>query len=294
MRGVWSNKLLFWNFVMLFAIQSIGSASQLAALISDPPVFSGSEIVAATNIYRASVGASSLKESSVLNTAAAQKLEDMIRSQYFAHYSPGGVSPWHWFQANNYRYTYAGENLAIGYPDAATTVDAWVKSSTHRNNLINKQYREIGVAVARAQIQGDQGILVVQMFGAPAGSAVTLSSSDASPRIDVSQSDASESTPTPAPVAVSPAVVRTPAPTMIAQSEPRITSIERESTTSRFTRVLRSTYIAYTYIILMFSLAYLLFREFRKDLVLKTALHFFIFWLAATLPTLVIAAGKIM
>src|SRR3989344_3501585 len=164
-----NNKFLFYNLIALVFIKAVFSYSglQFANLIDSIAAFGKEDIIIQTNTLRQTLGLGGLRESVVLNIAAAQKLQDMIQNQYFAHTSPAGVSPWHWIEVNKYDYSRAGENLAIGFLTAKDTVDAWANSPSHRANLLNADYKEIGIAVAPAKIQNSQGYLVVQLFGTP-------------------------------------------------------------------------------------------------------------------------------
>ena len=122
-------------------------------------------IVELTNQAREDAGFSTLKHSAVLDAAAAKKAADMFRNNYFAHTSPQGIKPWHWFNEVEYNYTFAGENLAMNFVDAEGAVQAWLDSPSHRDNLLSKNYEDIGVAVAVGQIDGAETTLVVQLFG---------------------------------------------------------------------------------------------------------------------------------
>ncbi len=107
-----------------------------------------------------------LAENPALNQAAYMKALDMAQGGYFNHVSPSGVSPWHWFSKAGYNYRYAGENLAIGFLDSEEIQKAWTASPTHYANIVNDKYREIGIAVLKANFQGNPATIVVQMFGA--------------------------------------------------------------------------------------------------------------------------------
>ncbi len=107
-----------------------------------------------------------LAENDRLFKAAQEKSEDMINSGYFAHTSPGGITPWHWIDENEYDYIYAGENLAINFSDAESQHKAWMDSPDHRKNIINPNYKEIGVAIREGNINGKPAVITVQMFGA--------------------------------------------------------------------------------------------------------------------------------
>jgi len=289
MRGIWHSKLLFWNFVALFIIKgALLPSFQFADLLNNIPVFSAQEIITKTNAARISNGIKGLKESVVLDVAAAQKLDDMARNGYFAHFSPSGTSPWHWFQVNGYRYAYAGENLAIGFIDAQSTVDAWLQSSSHRRNVLSSSFQEIGVAVARVNIGNDNGIVVVQLFGTPTSiPGISFFQSDAKQNVEVilSQSDAGNEPSTPTPKL--PATELHPVQPPIAISTlPRTTSIQERSFGSVIVRILNSSFTTYAYMLVILSLGYLLFREFRKELVYKFALHLLLFALAVAIPLL--------
>lgn len=102
-----------------------------------------------------------------LNLAAYKKAQDMLEKQYFAHYSPEGIDPWYWFDQAGYRYQYAGENLAIHFFDSAEVHQAWMNSASHRDNILNPHYREMGIAVVQGEFDGRPTALVVQLFGTP-------------------------------------------------------------------------------------------------------------------------------
>jgi uncharacterized protein YkwD len=128
---------------------------------------STSVLVRMANEERASHGSSTLKVNPQLNQAALMKANDMVNNNYFAHWSPQGKSPWHWFSLAGYNYEYAGENLAIGFFDATEVHRAWIQSSSHRANILNPTYQEIGLAVVQKDFYGRSSFLVVQMFGTP-------------------------------------------------------------------------------------------------------------------------------
>jgi len=125
------------------------------------------DLIKLTNATRESLGFQPLKESPVLEEAAYLKAEDMIENDYFAHQSPTGISPWHWFREAGYNYQYAGENLAIGFFESEEVNKAWIDSLSHKRNLLNPNYSEIGIAVLKGDFQGKETSVVVQLFGTP-------------------------------------------------------------------------------------------------------------------------------
>ncbi len=120
-----------------------------------------------TNQEREGLGLSPLKENTKLDEVAYQKAKDMLDNGYFAHSSPTGINPWYWFKNVGYHYQAAGENLAIGFIDSNEVLDAWIKSPSHRANLLSPNFKEIGIAVLTGKFKGQETTLVVQSFGSP-------------------------------------------------------------------------------------------------------------------------------
>lgn len=125
-------------------------------------------VVTLTNEERNDEALEPLVRNPILDEAATLKAEDMAKNAYFAHYSPAGVSPWYWFNQVGYGFVHAGENLAVHFTDSGEVVEAWMESPTHRANIVNGNYREIGVGVARGHYEGYDTVFVVQLFGTPA------------------------------------------------------------------------------------------------------------------------------
>jgi hypothetical protein len=152
--------------VALFAISSISTlyikGSGMSATVL-PAV-----LVDLTNSARLSNNTQILARNTVLDQAAQLKAEDMARNGYFAHTSPTGVTPWHWFGKAGYVFSYAGENLAINFTESVDVEKAWLNSPTHRANILNAQFTEIGIATMDGIYQGYPTTYVVQMFGKPA------------------------------------------------------------------------------------------------------------------------------
>lgn len=146
-------------------------------------------VVDLTNEEREQLQAPDLRRNTTLDEAARLKAKHMAQNEYFSHYSPDGVSPWYWFNEAGYVYAHAGENLAIHFTDSSEVVEAWMKSPTHRANIVNQKYTEIGVGTAKGTFEGYDTVYVVQLFGAPAvppqpaqtSSEVTVSAEDETP-----------------------------------------------------------------------------------------------------------------
>ncbi len=124
-------------------------------------------IISLTNGTRESLSLSDLTPNDKLSISAQMKAEDMLENQYFAHTSPDGVSPWSWFGQVGYKYRYAGENLAVYFTEAEDVHAGWLASPTHRANIVDTRYAEIGIGVAQGTYKGYPAVFVVQHFGYP-------------------------------------------------------------------------------------------------------------------------------
>ncbi|MEK7581482.1 MAG: CAP domain-containing protein [Patescibacteria group bacterium] len=156
-------------YFSVFVLSSVGfyfikaNAPQILGAVT----FSADQIISLTNAKRAQNGLGAVTFNPLLAQAATQKASNMFSENYWAHNSPSGRTPWSFISAAGYKYVYAGENLARDFSDASSVVNAWMNSPSHRSNLLDKNFKEIGVAVADGNLTGNSGILVVQMFGTP-------------------------------------------------------------------------------------------------------------------------------
>lgn len=122
-------------------------------------------VTAYTNKERIKHGLNPLVYDKTLERAALAKAEDMISKNYFAHYHDG-VTPWDFIiSSGEDDWHFAGENLAKNYQDVAQLMNDWMNSELHRNNILNKNYEHIGVAVVTLVLENGETVKVtVQMF----------------------------------------------------------------------------------------------------------------------------------
>jgi len=125
------------------------------------------DLLTDTNNEREAQGLGDLTLNNQLSDAAFLKAKDMFKYDYWSHTSPSGVEPWKWFGDTGYNYSVAGENLAKNYPTADATVDAWMNSPSHRENILDAKYVDIGFAVVDGTLEGRATTLVVAFYGAP-------------------------------------------------------------------------------------------------------------------------------
>jgi len=160
-------KLIEECFVEMVAIAVMFFIFAMPILASE---ITPAKVINLVNIAREKEGLMPLGQNETLAKIANDKLNDMIENHYFAHTSPVGRTPWHWFEKEKYDYQFAGENLAINYTSAEEQQKAWMKSPTHRKNILNPDYKEIGVAFGAGEIDGEMALITVQEFGTRIGS----------------------------------------------------------------------------------------------------------------------------
>lgn len=122
-------------------------------------------VIDLVNQDRLESGLIAVVENSQLNLAAKSKAQEMLDHNVFDHFMPDDHSPWDFMLISGYDYAYAGENLAMGWLSAEAQHQAWMQSASHRKNIMNPIYRDIGIAVLEGELEGQKTTLVVQMFG---------------------------------------------------------------------------------------------------------------------------------
>ncbi len=161
-----SSKYIPDKFLALFLVAVVVIfALAFSTFPSSASDITSSKVIELANSDRSKSGLGGLRENEKLDKSAMSKAEDMIKNNYFAHTSPNGVTPWRWIEKEDYDYAYAGENLAMDFVSAEKMNQAWLASPTHRANILNEKYKDIGVAVKEGLINGHSTIIVVQQFG---------------------------------------------------------------------------------------------------------------------------------
>jgi hypothetical protein len=105
------------------------------------------DLVHAINQARVDNGLLPLKVDETLDSAAQGYADELADSGRFDHYGADGSSPASRATKAGYKGLVA-ENLAIGYSEATAVVEGWLKSEGHRRNLLNPNYRFLGVGEA--------------------------------------------------------------------------------------------------------------------------------------------------
>ena len=154
--------------ILAAVLALIIAGPHLYAIRADAPhrTLDAISLLDAMNRERAAHGLEPLRLSERLTLAATDRIRDMFDKHYFDHTSPDGIDPFTWIDKRGYRYTEAGENLAVGYATAADIVDGWMKSPAHRVNVLNKHFDDVGVAIMPASPTSRKiGPTVVALYG---------------------------------------------------------------------------------------------------------------------------------
>ncbi len=137
-------------------------------------------ILVQLNAVRASYGLKPLRISSELQRAAAFHSQTMLSQGFFAHDDPDGVS----FSSRLKRFYTpagfaswtAGENLlySSARTSAGSAIKAWLDSPPHRRNMLDPDWREVGIAsmhapAAGGMFGGNSTYVITMDFGARTG-----------------------------------------------------------------------------------------------------------------------------
>ncbi|WP_030978760.1 MULTISPECIES: CAP domain-containing protein [unclassified Streptomyces] len=116
---------------------------------SSPPAAGTSAqaaVLALVNEERAKVGCSPVTASASLASLAQDFSDDMAARGFFSHTDPDGQTPWD--RATKAGVTgLGGENIARGQADAQAVMASWMNSEGHRANILNCDYKTLGVGV---------------------------------------------------------------------------------------------------------------------------------------------------
>jgi uncharacterized protein YkwD len=124
------------------------------------------QILAAVNERRRRAGVPPVKANADLDEAAQRHARDMLARNYFAHESPSGTTVRERAKTAGYQWRTIGENIAEGQLSVAEVMDTWMNSPGHRRNILDKDFKELGVGLAMGPSGGTHRVLWAQNFGA--------------------------------------------------------------------------------------------------------------------------------
>ncbi len=144
-----------------------------------------SKLLENTNSQRVKEGLPKLTLNTSLDSAASVKARNMAQLDYWSHNTPSGQPPWVFVASQNYNYQQLGENLAAGFVNESSVVNAWMASPGHRENILNPAYTEVGFGVSQSPDYKSAGggpmTIVVAYYARPASAVQLAVSHNVSP-----------------------------------------------------------------------------------------------------------------
>ena len=114
-------------------------------------------LLCSVNAARRRKGLRALRANARLARAATAHSSSMVKRRYFAHVTPGGSVLTSRLRRVRYlpaRRWFVGENLATGrgrYGTPLSILRAWLRSPPHRENLLERGFREVGLGLSPGQ-----------------------------------------------------------------------------------------------------------------------------------------------
>ncbi len=130
---------------------------------------SSASLLDETNRQRQVNNAGTLELNEQLQAAARAKAEDMAERNYWSHETPDGDQPWKFIEESGYQYIKAGENLAYGFMSSSQTVNGWMNSESHRENMLDPAFTEVGFGYVNAVgfQNSNEETIVVALYAQP-------------------------------------------------------------------------------------------------------------------------------
>jgi uncharacterized protein YkwD len=99
-----------------------------------------------TNAERQNAGLTPFSHASSLATVAKARAKETI--VLFSHKRPDGQSCFTLYDDYGVVYTRAAENIAFGQSTPSDVVSSWMKSPSHKANILNPNLNLIGIGIA--------------------------------------------------------------------------------------------------------------------------------------------------
>jgi uncharacterized protein YkwD len=155
------------------AAQSTGCGFTRLAASAAPEPNVRTAVRCLVNTTRVQHGLRPLRPSAQLNLAADRQAADMVARGYFAHVTPEGKSVTDRVRETGYlgrsQDWALGEDIGWGtstLSTAAAIFDAWMHSPPHRRVILDRDFRQVGIGVARGVPipgQGDGATFVLDV-----------------------------------------------------------------------------------------------------------------------------------
>lgn len=134
--------------ITLIAIMVMSAASVSASAASSTKKATSAKFVSTNeaytqlNNYRKKAKVATLKKDAGLEKVAKIRAEEIAKYKKFSHIRPNGQSGLSLISSKLHR----GENIAMGQKDCASVSRAWYNSKGHRDNMLRKHFKKVGIA----------------------------------------------------------------------------------------------------------------------------------------------------
>jgi uncharacterized protein YkwD len=152
--------------VLIFGLSAIDDFARKTARLSDHAKLRA-EILARVNEERSARHLPPLRENALLDKTAQEHADDMIRRSYYSHDSPEGATAFDRARRAGYAALAVGENIAEGQSTPRQVMDAWMASPGHREHILGRALKEIGLGMAFGRNARGYELIWVQVFGVP-------------------------------------------------------------------------------------------------------------------------------
>lgn len=153
----------FQHAVGFLTIQTdAGEGIDLKFTVTDPVIDQEAEkeMLRLVNEERTQRGIPELVMDETLREVARQHSVDMFQRGYFGHLDPEGNTPFDRMLEGGVSFINAGENVAVA-PTVSIAHQGLMDSPGHRENILQSQYRRVGIGAARG---GRHGTMFTQNF----------------------------------------------------------------------------------------------------------------------------------
>ncbi len=103
------------------------------------------QLIDLINAERVRRGLDALSVNPVLMQVAEAHSQDMVNRNFFDHINPDGQGPDGRLNEAGYAWSWCGENIGGGYATAQAMFTGWMNSTGHRDNMLFRDYTEIGI-----------------------------------------------------------------------------------------------------------------------------------------------------
>ena len=114
------------------------------------------DLLTGTNAARRAAGLGLLQWQPLLAQVAQDHAAAMAREGWFDHIDTLGRGVGERLMAAGYVYGFAGENISAGKPSAQETIDWWLQSASHRDNILHTNFVHAGFGYCFVELDRNQ------------------------------------------------------------------------------------------------------------------------------------------